>query len=77
MLYAHKFFKTEEAARAFQQKHKGALYVNTPDSKTREDYRIEACMAEMTEAQREVYPYCVAWNVVDEGPIKPDPLKEV
>ena len=77
MLYAQKFFKTEKAAKNFQKKHGGALYANVPGSRTCEDYHVEACMAELPEAERKAYPYCVAWNVVDEGPIKPDPLKEV
>ena len=77
MLYAHKFFKTEKAAAAFQQKHGGALYADVPGSRTREDYRVEACMAGLPEAARASRPYCVAWNVVDEGPIQPNTLKEV
>lgn len=77
MLYAQKFFKTEKAAKDFQNKHGGALYANVPGSRTREDYRVEACMAGLPEAEREARPYCVAWNVVDEGPIKPDALPEV
>lgn len=48
-----------------------------PVAETREDYRVEACMAELSEAEREARPYCVAWNVVDEGPIQPDTLPEV
>lgn len=77
MLYAHKFFKTEKAAQDFQKKHSGALYADVPGSRTREDYRVEACMAELSEAERAARPYCVAWNVVDEGPIQPDTLPEV
>lgn len=77
MLYANKFFKTEKAAAAFQQKHGGAMYCGLPGSETAEDYRVEACMSELTEAQREARPYCVAWNIVDEGPIQPDMLTEV
>lgn len=77
MLYAHKFFKTEKAAQDFQKKHGGALYAYVPGSPSREDYRVEACMAELTEEQRTARPYCVVWNVVDEGPIQPDALPEV
>lgn len=77
MLYAHKFFKTKENAKAFQRKHGGALYSNAPGSRTKRDYITEAAMAGMTEKQREDRPFCVAWNIVDDGPIKPDPLKEV
>lgn len=75
MLYAHKFFKTKENAQAFQRKHGGALYSNAPGSRTKKDYLTEAVMAEMTEKQREERPFCVAWNVVDDGPIKPDELE--
>ena len=76
MLYAHKFFKTEKAAQDFQKKHSGALYSDVPGSRTREDSRVEACVAERSEAERTARPYCVAWNVVDEGPIKPDTLRK-
>ena len=72
MLYARKFFKTKEAAKAFQKKHGGALYVGSPRSATREDYHIEAVLEGLTASQREAHPYCVAWNIVDEGPIKPE-----
>lgn len=75
MLYAHKFFRTKENAQAFQRKHGGALYSNAPGSRTKQDYLTEAVMAEMTQKQREECPFCVAWNVVDEGPIKPDELE--
>lgn len=75
MLYAHKFFKTKENAKAFQRKHGGALYSNAPGSRTKQDYLTEAAMAEMTEKQREERPFCVAWNVVDDGPIKPDRME--
>lgn len=74
MLYARKFFKTKEKAQAFQKKHGGALYENVPGSRTCDDYRVEACLAELPAAEREVCPYCVAWNIVDDGPIKPEIL---
>lgn len=77
MLYARKFFKTKEKARAFQKKHGGALYADVPGSRTRDDYRVEACLAELPASEREAHPYCVAWNIVDEGPVKPDALSEV
>lgn len=72
MLYARKFFKTEKAAKAFQRKNGGALYSDIQGSRTREDYRVEACIAELTETQREGRPFCVAWNIVDEGPVAED-----
>lgn len=75
MLYAHKFFKTKEDAKAFQKKHGGALYSNAPGSRTKRDYLTEAAMAEMTEKQREERPFCVARNVVDDGPIKPEEME--
>lgn len=75
MLYAHKFFKTKEDAKAFQKKHGGALYSNAPGSRTKQDYLTEAVMAEMTEKQREERPFCVAWNIVDDGPIKPEEME--
>ena len=70
MLYAHEFFKTEKDAKAFQQKRGGALYCGFPGSETAEDYRVEACVEELTQTQREDRPYCVVWNIVDEGPIQ-------
>ena len=76
MLYAHKFFKTKENAKAFQRKHGGALYSNAPGSRTKRDYLTEAAMAEMTEKQREERPFCVAWNIVDDGPIKPEEMED-
>ena len=76
MLYANKFFKTEKAAKEFQKKHGGVLYADVPGSKTRESYRVEACMEELPESERMARPYCVAWNVVDEGPIKSDILSD-
>lgn len=72
MLYAQKFFKTKEKAQTFQKKHGGVLYADVPGSRTRNDYRVEACLAELPEIERKARPYCVAWNAVDEGPIKPD-----
>ena len=73
MLYAHEFFRTKEEARAFQRERGGgALYSNLPGSRTRKAYTAEACMAELTEKQREEKPFCVAWNVVDDGPIVKD-----
>lgn len=75
MLYARKFFKTKENAKAFQKKHGGAMYADVPGSRTRKDYNVEACLAELTASEREKYPYCVAWNVVQEGPIKADPVE--
>lgn len=76
MLYAHKFFKTKEDAKAFQKKHGGAFYSNAPGSRTKRDYLTEAAMAEMTEKQREERPFCVAWNIVDDGPIKPEEMED-
>ena len=70
MLYVQKFFKTEKAAKSFQKKHGGALYADVPGSRTREDYRVEACMAELSEADHTAHPYCVAWNIVGDGPIR-------
>ena len=75
MLYAQKFFKTKEKAQAFQKTHGGALYEGVPGSRTLDDYRLEACLAELTAAERAAKPYCVAWTVVDEGPIKPDEIE--
>lgn len=72
MLYARKFFKTKEAAKAFQKAHGGVLYADVPNSRTRQDYAIEAALGGLTASQREARPYCVAWNIVDEGPIEPD-----
>lgn len=74
MLYTRRFFKTREAATAFQKAHGGALYADVPKSRTRKDYAVEATLEGLTALQREAYPYCVAWNIVDEGPIKPDDL---
>lgn len=57
MLYAHKFFKTKEDAKAFQKKHGGALYSNAPGSRTKRDYLTEAAMAvekDVTKAVREL-----------------------
>lgn len=71
MLYAHRFFKTKEIAEAFRHKHHGTLYSNEPGSRTKQSYYIEAVMAEMNEEQQKLHPYCVAWNVVDSGPIRP------
>ena len=70
MLYARKFFKTEKAAKDVQRKNGGALYSGIQGSRTREDYHVEACIAELTEAQREERPFCVAWNIVEEGPVE-------
>lgn len=61
MLYAHKFFKTEKAAQDFQKKHGGALYANVPSSRIREDYRVEACMAELSETERTARLDCWNW----------------
>lgn len=64
-MYNNKFFKTREEAVAFQRQHGGALYSNTPKSRTKKDYRAE--MAVAFDARMELVnpnetPYCVAWN---------------
>lgn len=74
MLYMHKFFKTETEARAYKKSHGGAMYSGKDGSKTRQSYTVEACMEGMTEKQMKERPYCVAWNVVEGGPIQPDDL---
>lgn len=68
MRYNNKFFKMKEEAKEFQKKHGGALYSNTPRSKTKRSFRTE--MAVAFDARMEVVdgnktPYCVAWNEND------------
>lgn len=73
MLYSSRFFKTEQRAVAFRDKHNGVLFSGLPGSSTENDYRTEAHIADLTEAEQERRPFCVVWNIVDEGPIKPEP----
>lgn len=72
MLYARRFFRNKASAKDFQKMHGGALYANVPGSRSRKDYLVEAHLAGFTEADCEDRPYCVAWNIMDEGPIKPE-----
>lgn len=73
MLYSSQFFKTENKAAAFRDKHDGLLFNGLPGSSTQDDYRAEARIADLTEAEQEKRPFCVVWNIVDEGPIRADP----
>ena len=64
-MYNNKFFKTREEAKAFQKEHGGAIYSDTPKSKTKRSFRAE--MAVAFDARREFVnpnetPWCVAWN---------------
>lgn len=62
-MYMYHFFKTEQEARAFQKKQGlGALYKNTPKSRTKESYMIEAAMAEKSNEFIAEHPFVVAWN---------------
>lgn len=72
MLYSSRFFQTEGKAADFSAKHDGLIYSNLPGSSTQEAYRIEAHIAELTEAEQAERPFCVVWNIVDDGPIKPE-----
>lgn len=74
MLYSSRFFQTEDKAADFSAKHDGLIYSNLPGSNTQEDYRTEAHIAKLTEAEQANRPFCVVWNIVDDGPIKPDGL---
>ena len=59
MRYNGRWFKTEEEAKAFQKEHGGALYKNTPRSRTKRDHEI----ASMTFGfDPDEYPYSVNWN---------------
>lgn len=64
-MYNNKFFKTREEAKAFQKEHGGAIYSNTPKSKTKRSFRVEMTVA--FDARNEFVnpnetPWCVAWN---------------
>lgn len=74
MLYSSRFFQTEGKAADFSAKHDGLIYSNLPGSSTREDYSAEAYIAGLTEAEQAERPFCVVWNIVDDGPIKPERL---
>lgn len=68
MRYNNRFFATKEDAKKFQKEHCGALYANTPRSRTRLDFTTEMMVA--WDARREAVdaektPYCVAWNERD------------
>lgn len=76
MLYTHKFFKDEKSAQDHKNKHRGILYSNLSGSSTQEEYQIEAHLAGLSESQQAAKPFCVVWNVVDEGPIQPEAFNE-
>lgn len=64
-MYNNRFFKTREEAKAFQKENGGAIYSDTPKSKTKRSFCAE--MAVAFDARREVVnpnktPWCVAWN---------------
>ncbi len=64
MRYYYKFFKTEEEARTFQKENGGALYKNTPRSRTKRSYAVEAGMAGVDPNGDfcKERPYVIAWN---------------
>lgn len=63
-MYCNKFFKTEEEAKKFQKEFGyGALYKNTPRSRSKKDFMVEAkLIACLPDDYIEKHPYCVAWN---------------
>ena len=70
MRYHNKFFATRAEAAAFQREHGGAIYSDTPRSRTKREFHIEIAIA--FDARREIIsasatPWCVAWNEYEEG----------
>lgn len=64
-MYNNKFFKTREEAKAFQKEHGGAIYSDTPKSKTKRGFRTEMTVAfdgRMEVVNPNETPWCVAWN---------------
>lgn len=75
MLYDCRFFKEHDKARSFCIDKSGAMFSNLPGSPTAEEYRIEADIQQLSPVERECKPFCVVWNIVEEGPIQPiEPL---
>lgn len=63
MIYMSKFFQSLQDAKEFQkQKGRGVLYKNTPKSKTKNSYMVEAAMCGKSEDFIADHPFVVAWN---------------
>ena len=64
-MYMSRFFQTFEEAESFQKQNGGALYrlkAKVKKGQGPNNYKIEAMMRGLTEADMESFPYCVAWN---------------
>lgn len=64
-MYMSRFFQTLEEAESFQRQHGGALYrlkAKVKKGHGPNNYKIEAIMRGLTEADMKSLPYCVAWN---------------
>lgn len=64
-MYMAKWFTTEEEAKKFQKEQGfGALYKNTPRSRTRSNYETEALMRGHAPGSDFCtrFPFVVAWN---------------
>ena len=64
-MYMSRFFQTLEEAESFQKQHGGALYrlkAKVKKGHGPNNYKIEAIMRGLTEADMKSLPYCVAWN---------------
>lgn len=64
ILYCQKFFSAEREAHQFIKEHggQGILYKNTPRSRSKREFQIEATMSGLTQAELQGKDYCVAWN---------------
>ena len=63
ILYCQRFFSNEQEARQFIKEHGyGALYKNTPRSRSKKAFSIEAAMSGLMSVELQSKNYCVAWN---------------
>ena len=67
MRYCNKFFETETEAKAFQKSHGGQLIAIKPKSRkeTRAAFAAEMMVAYDARGEvvdKDVTPFCVAWN---------------
>lgn len=63
ILYHQEFFSSKRDAEQFMKiLGCGVLYSNTPRSRSRKQFLVEAAMSGYTETDLKDKNYCVAWN---------------
>lgn len=65
VVYKSMFFTDKATALTFQEEHGGVFYSGLFDSDTLGAYNVEAALRGLTDIEREVCPYVIAWNEVE------------